>query len=182
MTGNDMADISIQCHALPEELLPFVKQCVADYSLHVVAMRFFPFEAIEVDRDRLDDIFSESSPYEELGFTLHPPALPAKSNTDFYDKNNDELRLDIQRTKKQGLRQTWLTCRTDSAEALAVWKKVAKRLKGMTQTGVIAVNPNTGASVASRSFRYTAGAKVLEQSGVPMLPAAGGCILKFEGE
>jgi hypothetical protein len=174
-----MADISIQFHALPEELLPFVKQCVNDYALHVVAMRFFPFEAIEVSPDGIDDIFSEASRYRELAFTLHQPVLPVKSNTDFFDKNPGKLRLDIQRKSHHGLRQSWLACRTDNSEAFAVWKQVAKRLKKMTQTGVIVVNPDTGATVPSRSFRYTAGAKALELSGVTMLQAAGACILKF---
>ena len=174
-----MADISIQFHALAEELLPFVKQCVTDFGLHVVAMRFFPFDAIEVKPDRLDAIFLESSPYRELGFTLHEPSLPVKSNTDYYDKNPDGLRIDIQRKSDKGLRQTWLTARTDNPEALSVWKKVAKRLRKMTQAGVLAINPDTGATALSRSFRYTAGAKAMELSGVKMLPAAGGCVLKL---
>jgi hypothetical protein len=174
-----MADISIQFHALPQELLPFVQQCVADFDLYIVAMRFFPFEAIEVRPDDLESVFSESSPYRELGFTLHKPTIPVKSNTDYVDKNPDSLRIDIQRTSKEGLRQTWLTARTDNVEALAVWRKIGKRLKEMTQAGVIAVNPDTGATALSRTFRYTAGAKALESSGVLMLPAAGGCILKL---
>jgi hypothetical protein len=49
----------------------------------------------------------------------------------------------------------------------------------MTQTGVVAVNPSTGALASMPSFRFTRGAKALEGTGVPMLPAAGGCILKF---
>src|SRR5271156_548730 len=107
-----MADISIQFHALPEELLPFVKECIADFNLHVVAMRFFPFEAIEVKSHDLDAVFSDSSPYEELGLTLCEPSLPVKSNTNFYDKNPDLLRIDIRRTEEKGLEQTRIAART----------------------------------------------------------------------
>ena len=61
-----MADILTQFHALPEELLQFVKECVAEFKLHVVAMRFFPFDAIEINPDELEAVFSNSSPYEEI--------------------------------------------------------------------------------------------------------------------
>lgn len=174
-----MADISIQFHALPQELLQFVKQCLQEFDIHVVAMRFFPFEATEVSFDMLDDVFSPMSPFEELAFTIYHPVLPATSNTNFYDKNPGKLRLDIQKVTEKGLRQTWLTCRTKDAQALSVWKKVAKRLKEITRTGVIAVNPDSGKSTPSSSFRYTPGAKALELEGVPMLPAAGENVLKF---
>ena len=174
-----MADISIQFHALPEELQLFVKECVVEFNLHVVAMRFFPFGAIVVRIDDLDTVFSASSPYEELALTVGKPSLPVKSNTDFYDKNPDLLRVDIRRAGQKGLEQTRIAARTNNPGSLVIWKKIAKRLKAMTQTGVLAVNPETGASVAAPSFRFTSGAKELAATGIPMLPIAGGCLLKL---
>ena len=52
-----MADISIQFHARPEELREFVKQCVSDFGLHVVAIRYRPLEAVELAGDRLNEVF-----------------------------------------------------------------------------------------------------------------------------
>jgi hypothetical protein len=168
-----MADISVQFHALPEELLSFTKRCVKDFNLHVVAMKFFPFDFVEVPFDKLDEIFSPLSPYQELGFTLQKANLPVKSNTNYYDKNPGALRLDIRRPGDKGLEQTWLTARTDNQEALGIWKKISKRLKEITESGVVAINPDSGATSFMRSFRYTQGAKNLELSGTPMTSLGG---------
>lgn len=174
-----MSDIYIQFHALPEELLRFVKEWVIDFGLHVVAMKFIPFEAIEAGADDLETIFSASSPYEELGLTVGEPSLPVKSNTNFYDRNPDSLRIDIRRVGQNGLEQTRIAARTDNSDVLVVWKMIAKRLKALTKTGVVVVNPDTGATVAVPSFRFTSGASMLAATGIPMLPIAGGCLLKF---
>ncbi len=181
-TEKAMADINIQFHALPEELRRFAEQCVHDFDLHVVAMKYFPFEANEVPQDSLSSVFSTTALFRELAFTLERPVLPVVSNLDFYDKNSNKLRLDIQRPTKDGLRQTWLACRTNDTTALSVWKQIAKRLKKITKAGVIVVNPNSGCSAPCSSFRYTAGAKALECEGVRMLPAAGGNIIKFPSD
>lgn len=168
-----MADISIQFHALPEELRDFVRQAVSDYGLHVVAIRFPPYEAIELDPDQLDEAFADSSPYDQLTFTVHKPRLPAKGNMELWDKNPDALNLQFGRGTENGLVESHLLARTENAAALAVWKKIAKRLKGMTEKGALAVQPKTGATGSARDHRYTAGAKALEASGVAMLTITG---------
>lgn len=173
-----MADISIQFHALPEELREFVKQCVSDFGLHVVAIRYRPFEAVELAGDRLNEVFLDSSTHRRLHCTLGKPTLPVADELVFGDKNPDALRLDIgERTKKE-LRESWLSARTENTAALAVWKKIAKRLKGLTEKGALAVQPKTGATGSARGHRYTPGAKALEASGVPMLTITG-IILKL---
>ena len=175
-----MADISIQFHALPEELLLFVRECMEEFGLHLVAMRFFPFEAVEVGPERLDEIFSGDSLFRELGFTTDPPVLPATSNLDFADRNPDKLRLNIQRVTADGLRQTGLTCRTEDKSCLKVWRKIARRLVARTAGGVVTTNPDSGISdEPCKSFRYTPGAKELADRGVVMLPSAGGCTMRF---
>jgi hypothetical protein len=174
-----MTDISIQFHAVPEELLALVKAAVPDFGLHVVAMRFFPFAAIEADLDRLEGVFAEGSPCHQLGFTIEEPVLPQTGAMDFLDKNPGALRLNVERKGKEGLRQSLLSARTDHSATLAIWKKIAKRLKNITQAGVIVTNPDTGAFVRDRNFRYSAGALTLASSGVIMLPIAGGNRIEF---
>jgi hypothetical protein len=173
-----MADISIQFHALPEELREFVKQIVPEFGLHVIAIRFPPYRAVELDSEQVDEAFTDSSPYDELAFTLRQPILPAKGNMEFCDKNPDALWLAIGKRTKTDLRESWLSARTENAAVLAVWKKIAKRLRGMTERGALAVQPKTGATGPARDHRYTAGAKALEASGVPMLTITG-IILKL---
>ena len=174
-----MARIAIQFHALPDELLSLVKSIMHDFGIHVTAMRFSPFEAIEVTPDTLDNVFAENSPYEELALTVDRPVLPARSNTDFAEKNPNKLRLDIRRVHPDGLRQTFLSAHSEDATALPLWKKIAQRLKAATKAGVIVKNPDTGASVEDRTFRYSPGAKALAARGVRMLPLAGGNLIEF---
>ena len=174
-----MKRVSMQFHALPEELLAFTKQLMSDYPLHLTAMRYFPFEAIEVPPERIDAIFSADSPREQLAFTVDEPVLPATGTMNFADKNPDKLRLDIQRPTAAGLRQTMLSAATDNPNALAIWKDAAKRLRAMTRAGVVAKNPDTGATGYERTFRYSEGAKALAARGVPMLPIAGGNLIEF---
>jgi hypothetical protein len=112
-------------------------------------------------------------------FTVSKPILPVRSNMEFMDKNPGALRLTIERKSKDGLRQALLSARSDDPAVLSVWKKVAKRLKDNTHAGVVVRNPNTGASVQTTAFRYSAGAKALAASGVPMLPIAGGNTIEF---
>jgi hypothetical protein len=174
-----MPDILIQFHALPEELLPFVKDCVLYFNLHVVAIRHFPFEAVEINEKGLHDVFSSSSRYVELALTLKPPVLEAAHGTDFGDRNTHAMRLQIGRITNRGLAESSLSARTSDGETNRVWKEVAKRLKRITHSSALAVNPDTEAAVRDRNHRYTDGVKRLETNGITILPVAGGCVFRL---
>lgn len=167
-----MSDISIQFHALPEELLPLVEQSVREHRLHVVKMRFFPFEAVEVSPEQLSSVFADSA-VGRIALTVTPPDLPANNEMRFLDQNVGALVLDVGRQEKKGLGESWLAARTDDEELLSIWRSIAKRLKAMTKAGAVAVNPATGAEAPVRNHRYTEGAKALETKGVPILPVGG---------
>ena len=168
-----MADISIQFHALPEELLAFVRQVVAEFDLRVVALRYRPFRARELAEDQLADCFADDSPDRRLHFSLGEPALAVARELEFGDKNPDSLRLDVGVVDSNGVRESWLSARTDNSAALAVWRQVAKRLKGITEQGATAISPKTGGRGPARSHRFSAGAKRLEAAGTPMLTITG---------
>ena len=168
-----MADISIQFHALPSELLPFVKTCISEFDLHLTAMRYRPFEVLEVNPHEMNYFFDDSSDHRRLAFTIDKPVVNISNELEFGKENPDHLRLDIARRTSHGLEESWLCARTDNGTALRVWKQVAKRLKAMTRSGVTAINRETGATATFTSARYTQGAKDLESRGVPMLPPQG---------
>lgn len=168
-----MADISIQFHALPKELLSFVQQIVADFALHIVTLRYRPFDVSELCGSQLDDYFSDDSPDKRLHFTLEGPVLSAAHELEFGDKNPDSLRLDIGSLGGDGLRESWLSARTENLTAIAIWKKIAKRLRDLTEQGATAVNPETGATGPAKGHRFTEGAKRLEATGTPMLTITG---------
>ena len=120
-----------------------------------------------------------SAPFDELAFTTHRPNLPATGNLQLLDKNPDLLRLMIGKRGEKGLKESWLSSATADKAALKVWKKIAKRLIGMTKQGALAVNPAIGASGPARRHRYTLGAKMLEATGAQMLDIGGAITFKL---
>ncbi|MEO8387808.1 hypothetical protein [Polaromonas sp.] len=172
-----MTDISIQLHALPEEVAAFAQKCMDDFNLYAIAMRFFPFEASEITSEEMGKLAQVAPFYGEVALSLKKPLLPAAQRADLMRNNPDVLRFTLERESPAGLRQATLSARTNDPAALAVWKKIASRMKRITKTGVIAMNPDTGATTPTRTFRYTSGAKALASAGVRMLPIAGGNVL-----
>ena len=168
-----MPDISIQFYATPAELLTFAKEAMRDFKLHAVTMRFRPFATREVDATDLDAYFADSSEFRRWAFTVDAPHLPVEHELDHADKNPDHLRLDVGKCDSASLEQSWLSCRTENKAAYGTWKKIAKKLKTMTLSGVTSTNRQTGVSGEHKSFRYTTGAKALEDQGITMLPTVG---------
>src|SRR6266851_4742086 len=126
-----MADISIQFHALPEEILPLLRSFVEDVQGHVIAIKFQPFEAVEVDRSALGEAFEDAS-VRRLAVTLQPPVLPAPGMNEFLDHNPSALLLDVGRRSAASLKESWLTARTEDIGALAEWRKFADQLRRVT--------------------------------------------------
>jgi hypothetical protein len=176
-----MADISIEFYAAPDELREFLRQAVSDFGLYVTEIRFPPYQAVELDPLRLDTPWGYTSPYQELVFTIQKPNLPEKKGIEFVDKNPAMMRLLVGGRSEDGLVESWLSARTDDKPSLAVWRKIAKRLKEITTKGVMGFNPRNGVSGPISRLRYTAGAKALQCEGVPMI-TSNGILLKFDEE
>jgi hypothetical protein len=87
--------------------------------------------------------------------------------------------LDIGRKVDAGLQESGLSARTSDNATLGVWRKLSRQIVASTRTGVIAVNPQSGATAPLRSHRFSNGAKTLERAGVPILPVAGTARLRF---
>ncbi|HKY35098.1 MAG TPA: hypothetical protein VJN18_04095 [Polyangiaceae bacterium] len=175
-----MTDISIQFHAvLDEELLPWVARCANELDLHLAALAWPPFRVTPLPLAELASVAADESIH-TLALSLTPPVLPAKTSGDFQDHNPDALLVELGRVKGGGLKESGLSARTSSAEALQAWKKVASSLKAMTRAGVTAVNPKTGEKARLRSHRYTEGVKRLQLQGMKMLPIAGTAELELD--
>jgi hypothetical protein len=172
-----MADILIQFHALPEEVFSFARHCMEDLHLYAVVMKYFPFENVEVSAQDILHFSKTTSPFRELAFTIKKPILSSK---DEFTKNNpSRLQIGLPILNPEGLRQVALSARTDNSDELLIWRKIANRLKKITNVGVVAMNPESGATCPAPTFRYTSGAKSLASDGVPMLPVAGRNLIKF---
>jgi hypothetical protein len=174
-----MADISIQFHAMPEELHVFVRQILVDFDLHVVSLIYRPFAVSELSEAQLDECFSGQAPIKgfcfmiEFYFTIDVPILLSINELDFRKKNRDALRLNVGALGEDGLRESWMSARTENITALAVWKKIARRLKRITFPGATGVQPSTGATAPVKNHRFSEGAKRLDASGVSLLTITG---------
>lgn len=173
-----MTDILIQFHALPEELIPVVRWAVADLGVHLASLRFFPFRVEHVSPEDVEKALLEPS-IRELVLALDKLDLSAVTQGEFLRGNRGTLNLDIGRLSDRGLRESCLSCRTSDPRYIEAWRKVARKVRGMTKAGAIAVNPITGATTKATAHRHTKGARALDSRGIPMLPVAGGAVFHF---
>jgi len=173
-----MPSISIQFHALPEEILKLVQRWVATYPLHATAIGFSPFQAGEVQSADLDKALLNPG-VRRLMLTLTPPNLAAESGNRLLDQNPEAMILDIGCLGNEGLNESWLTTRTGGGHINQTWKQIAGNLKSVTKAGALAINRITGAQATLKNHRFTPGAKALAANGVVMLPTAGNAILRF---
>jgi hypothetical protein len=173
-----MADLSIQFHALPDEIIPLVCSFLDEVQACVSAIKYRPFLVTAVDRAKLSTVLGNVK-VDRVAFTLASPALPARGMLEFLDRNPDALVLDVGKVLDIGLQESWLTARTHDAATLSAWRKLSKRVLAATATGAIAVNPQTGATAPARGHRFSTGAKAMDRAGVPMLPAAGTARFRF---
>ena len=146
----------------------------------MTALRFHPFEATPTDASMLSEVFHDVT-VRRIAITLEPPVLAGGGLNEFLDRNSSALLLDIGRQTVEGLRESWLTAKTQAPGLYSKWKEFADRLRSITKLGTVAINPQTGASVSLKGHRFSPGAKKLESEGVPMLPVAGTSQLRFEG-
>jgi hypothetical protein len=75
-----MPGISTRFFATPEKLRQLVEEVARDYHLHVVTMRYRPFEAKEVAVDEIAPCFSQSSLFRRWAFTVDPQIVPESPN------------------------------------------------------------------------------------------------------
>ena len=116
-----MSDISIQLHAVPNELLDFAQEISNKHDLIVIAIQLFPFKTEAVTSKQLDRLHEMYPTHERFLFTLRAPNLVAKGWRDLLDKNPDCLRLDIGRLTDDGLGESWFVARTNDTSSFDIW-------------------------------------------------------------
>ncbi len=168
-----MSSVNIQFHALPEELLALATEWAKDFPLYLIAIKFPPYEAIEVDSGVLPSIFADGSPFSELLFSTSPPVLPARGTLDLVEKNPNALRLPSAGELRKVLANRRFQEGGENAEASRIWNKIGRQVKKLSTTGVLVVHPETGETSPAPRFRFTAGAKAFD--------ASGGALLSFTG-
>src|SRR5579871_6439226 len=100
-----MASISIQFHALPEELVPLLRSFAEEVAAHVIEVRFPPFSASVISTAALAEPRNDRSPWRVL-LTAVPPTLPADGMNELLDKNPGALVVDIGGVTIDGLQES----------------------------------------------------------------------------
>jgi hypothetical protein len=167
-----MTDINIDFHATPDELCDWVREWSNFGEIHLVVMRFPPISFEEISVDKIPDVFADSA-VRRISFLLQPFDPSIKYQSDFDDEYNHQLVLEVGRSTPDGLGESWIACRTDNAEALNLWRRIANDLKARTDYGLTAINRQTGETGFYKKHRYSQGAKALDDKGVPILSIVG---------
>ena len=175
-----MSNISIQFHALPEELATIVDEMVRTLHPRVVCLTSNPFSATEVEPAQVNAAISAGR-CSMFAFLEREPMLDVRSQKDFGERNPGGLYLEVGRETEKGLAESWLRARISDGPMPKSWTKFAAKLRAATKAGATAVSPDDGATSFLRNHRFTAGAKDKSDQGVPILPAAGVAVLKLGG-
>jgi hypothetical protein len=168
-----MSKLSLQLHALPEEVDVLLSDVLNDHSVFVTLAEGSPLQF------RLSEEGRCSPECKALTFTLSSPVLPARSVYDFVRLNPDALVFQVGQLTSAGLTESWLAARTENEDALKRWKRVARKVRSATLGGATAVNPATGATAPMTGHRFTIGAQTLYLSGVAMLPVGGNSVVQL---
>lgn len=155
-----------------------MEEWVREMKLHVIAINFPPFQATEISAASLSE--ETLNNFKRFVVTLDKPNLDGVTKgSQVYEKNPRSLTLDVGKQTAKGLSESYLAYATDDATAKKHWKRIASDLKKFTKTGAIAFDPESGAKSLLRNHRYSEGAKRLSDAGVPILPIAGGSLLRL---
>lgn len=172
-----MRKLSIQIHAMPEEVAQLLENLLIDDQVFVTVAEGSPLQ--------FSAFASRSFGSPPLGakallFTLAPPTLGCSSISDFRKLNVDALIFEIGRLTDRGLSESWLSAMTDDSSAMKRWKQAARHLRDLTMTGAVAVNPHNGASAPMKGHRFTKLALENNANGLLMLPAAGNSVIQLK--
>jgi hypothetical protein len=177
-----MADISIQFYATTEEFADWITAWVDESEIAVAAIAYQPFSVEAAGPCEIRSFLFDTAVRRICMFPAGiPPNLHARSMSEFHDRNEGMLVLDIGRLSEAGLCESCLACRTADSVTLAKWRRIASDLKKRTKSGVTGINRRNGVAVFYRSCRFSNGAAELEAAGTPMVPTQGpnGPIIKL---
>lgn len=169
-----MSKLSFQFHAMPEDLPWLIDQIASD---EVVVVAGFRRENSQVSV--LENPISSSLANEMavIGFTFGAAAVDVVSVDEYRRKNPDALILEVGLLTERGLMESWIYAMTENAEAMRGWRSIVKKLRVQMLSGVVAMNPITGAIAPMPNHRFSVAAKDAALNGQRMLPAAGNSIL-----
>lgn len=181
MPGDRMKKICLQFHAMPHELICLLARLQDEilFSKGIMVKRPFNLKIFgktdSVGFQKQIPDAGEITVILSISEALHTAESPNK----FFDSNPDCLIIDIGRYDQKNIMESTLSGFFESAPAIAFANKAACQLKKITTSGVVAVNPFTGAEANIKNHRYTNEVKVFYEQGGRVSPIAGNAYLKI---
>lgn len=172
-----MTDILIQFHAMPEETCRLVASVAIENTLHVAAVRYFPYRVSQVDPQSILSACQTGDFPDRLVLTVSPPDLNVTENLELYERNVGCLIIDNGALSNGELRESALSARSNDPTQLKMWRRISSRLKSMSSSGVFVINPTTRAYASSKNHRFTEGAAAFHRSGGILRPIGGNYIV-----
>ncbi len=178
-----MKSIAIQFHGRVSEIIEFVQQVRGELRLSLTLMTLSPFRIVQLSEN---ERFSRATIKESwwgadirLALSLDSANIEVHSPNQYLDKNQGTVVLELGKETPDMLGESALMFRSHAGPEFESAKEVAKRLRTITSSGVVAVNPDTGDECLDKSHRYTKGAEAYFRAGKSLAPVAGKSILKI---
>lgn len=157
-----MTSFATDVHATIDEIANLLEGWVDQYRLELSAFAFPPNRQVPITRQTLRDVLNQPDVCSVVVTTCS--ADPSwKQAHDATISGFDMLRFEVGRLGPFGLTQSSLS----TPKATPTWAKLNRELKKLTTAGATLDCAN-GVQGIDRNARFTAGAKALHASGVPL--------------
>lgn len=174
----------IQFHGLLDEIVEFANDVASEYSLCAVLI----FEEIKNGTLVKENLTSADIENRGDKRTVNRVLLVKSSEAKSLDlsikallkPNASVVSITIGAHAPEGLHESSLSSMCDDEVSIAIAKKVATKIKKITESGAIAVSLDNVEQSNARTHRYTSGAKKLYEQGVKILPVLGNYTFKLE--
>ncbi len=157
-----MAAFGTVFHATLEEIIGLVESWMDRYPIHASAFAFPPARQVVVTRETIREVLQRPD-VRSLIFTDTLPDPAWSQAHDAVVSDVDALRFNIGREHATGLEQSFMS----TSNATPLWSKLNRELKKLATAGANCIW-NDGDTTLDRNARFTAGAKALAASGVPL--------------
>lgn len=157
-----MASFGTDFHATLDELMDLIDKWMREYPVIATAQYFPPTRLIPMHLDNFRELLALPG-HDEVLFTEGPITKPATSVYQALGEHPNGLCLNIGRLGPTGLPRSSLS----TMHATPLWSRLNRELKKLATAGANCVW-NDGNTTFDRNARFTAGAKALAASGVPL--------------
>lgn len=183
MTGTEsMKKTMLQFHSTPTELVEILKQHRIEVGFSIAVIYSSPFSLklfSKTEAFDLDSLVVGKGGNFRIAISTNDFSNGVSTQNSFFDNHPGCVVVDIGCQSSRGLEESAVSSMSSDPIAIKFSDSLVSKIKKVTRTGVVAVNPKTHAESKLRNYRFTIGAKMLFDRGVKILPVAGNSILKF---